>query len=89
MKPILTLFTALLLAPLGALHAADAPMSPVKPNVLLIIADDQGYADFGFMGNQLVKTPQLDRLAGESAVFRTGRSRGRFVFRFNMLQNMF
>lgn len=41
-----------------------------KPNVLLIIADDQGYGDFGFNGNKLVKTPRLDRLAGESAVFR-------------------
>jgi arylsulfatase A-like enzyme len=41
-----------------------------KPNVLLIISDDQGYGDFGFNGNKLVKTPNLDRLASESAVFR-------------------
>ena len=41
-----------------------------KPNVLLIISDDQGYGDFGFTGNKLVRTPNLDRLAGESAVFR-------------------
>jgi arylsulfatase A len=41
-----------------------------KPNVLLIISDDQGYGDFGFTGNKLVKTPNLDRLAAESAVFR-------------------
>ena len=68
MKHTLTLLAALLLAPPAALHAADAQGR--KPNVLLIIADDQGYADFGFMGNKLVKTPQLDRLAGESAVFR-------------------
>jgi arylsulfatase A-like enzyme len=66
MKPTLTILATLLLAPLAALHAADDP----KPNVLLIIADDQGYGDFGFMGNRLVKTPSLDRLAGESAVFR-------------------
>lgn len=66
MKPMLTLLTALLLAPAAALHAADAP----KPNVLLIISDDQGFGDFGFNGNKLVRTPNLDRLAGESAVFR-------------------
>jgi arylsulfatase A-like enzyme len=68
MKPTLALLTALLLTPLASLTAADALVP--KPNVLLIIADDQGYADFGFMGNRLVKTPCLDRLAGESAVFK-------------------
>ncbi len=41
-----------------------------KPNVLLIVSDDQGYGDFGFTGNTLVRTPNLDRLAAESAVFR-------------------
>ena len=41
-----------------------------RPNVLLIISDDQGYGDFGFNGNTCVKTPNLDRLASESAVFR-------------------
>ncbi len=51
-----------------ALGAADT-MAP-KPNVLLLISDDQGYGDFGFNGNKLVKTPNLDRLAGESALFR-------------------
>lgn len=65
MKPTLTLLTTLLLMPPNALPAAEP-----KPNVLFIIADDQGYSDFGFMGNKLVRTPQLDRLAGESAVFR-------------------
>lgn len=49
---------------------AAAPQTHTRPNVLLIIADDQGYGDFGFMGNRLVRTPRLDRLAEESAVFR-------------------
>ena len=40
------------------------------PNVLLIISDDQGFGDFGFNGNKLVRTPNLDRLASEAAVFR-------------------
>jgi arylsulfatase A-like enzyme len=42
------------------------------PNVLLIVADDQGWTDFGFMGHPVVRTPQLDRLAAESAVFPNG-----------------
>ncbi|MBI5387905.1 MAG: sulfatase-like hydrolase/transferase [Verrucomicrobia bacterium] len=34
-----------------------------KPNVLLIVSDDQGYADTGFNGGQDIPTPNLDRLA--------------------------
>jgi arylsulfatase/arylsulfatase A len=37
------------------------------PNVVLIVTDDQGYGDLGFHGNPILKTPHLDRLAGESA----------------------
>jgi len=43
--------------------------TPGHPNVLLIITDDQGYGDFGFTGNPHVKTPVLDRFAGESVRF--------------------
>ena len=31
-----------------------------RPNVLLIISDDQGYSDFGFMGNPILRTPRID-----------------------------
>ena len=34
-----------------------------RPNVLLIISDDQGYSDFGFMGNPILRTPRIDALA--------------------------
>ncbi len=39
------------------------------PNVLMIVGDDQGWMDFGFMGSKVVNTPHLDQLAAESAVF--------------------
>lgn len=42
------------------------------PNVVMIVADDQGWTDFGFMGHKDIRTPQLDKLAGESAVFPNG-----------------
>jgi hypothetical protein len=67
MKSKLMLVPFVLLAPLAALHAADAPAK--KPNVLLIITDDQGYGDFSIHGNTHLQTPQLDRLGAESVRF--------------------
>ena len=43
-----------------------------RPNIVLIISDDQAYRDFGFMGNTQVHTPHLDRLAKQSAFFPNG-----------------
>ncbi len=40
-----------------------------KPNVLLILTDDQAYGDLSFTGNQIAETPNLDRLALEGAFF--------------------
>lgn len=60
---------ALLCATPLAVRAADTAKA-AKPNVLLIISDDQGFGDFGFMGNKLVRTPNLDRLARESAIYK-------------------
>jgi len=40
-----------------------------KPNVLMIVGDDWGWTDFGFMGHRTVRTPHLDKLAADSAVF--------------------
>ena len=37
-----------------------------KPNVVLIITDDQGYGDVGAHGNTKIITPHLDRLHAES-----------------------
>lgn len=42
------------------------------PNVILLLSDDQAYDHYGFMGNEIVLTPNLDRLAAESLVFPLG-----------------
>jgi hypothetical protein len=42
------------------------------PNILLIIADDQGFRDCGFMGSDVVQAPNIDRLAAEGTVFPLG-----------------
>jgi arylsulfatase A-like enzyme len=44
-----------------AIGLTDARAAP--PNVLLIVADDQGYGDIGFNGNPRLDTPNLDALA--------------------------
>ena len=41
-----------------------------KPNILLILSDDQAWTDYGFMGHKQVKTPHLDKLASESVLFK-------------------
>ena len=43
-----------------------------RPNVVMIISDDQAFSDFGFMGNTVVQTPHLDALAARSARFING-----------------
>lgn len=46
------------------------PKKAIKPNIIFILADDLGYGDVGFNGQQKVKTPNLDRLAQEGIIFK-------------------
>jgi arylsulfatase A-like enzyme len=40
-----------------------------KPNIVLVLADDAGYGDFGCYGQQKIRTPEIDALAGEGMLF--------------------
>jgi arylsulfatase A-like enzyme len=60
------------LFPLLLLTATTAAVDSTPPNIVLILSDDQGYTDYGFMGHPQIETPNLDKLAGESALFRRG-----------------
>ena len=64
------------LAPIVLLawSCTSAPTSPEtvttdRPNVILVITDDQGYGDLAFHGNQLIKTPVIDAFANQSVRF--------------------
>ncbi|WP_405563298.1 arylsulfatase [Polaribacter sp. Asnod6-C07] len=37
-----------------------------KPNVIIVITDDQGYGDLGHTGNKVIKTPTIDKFAAQS-----------------------
>lgn len=49
--------------------ATTAFCSTSRPNVLVILTDDQGFGDAGFNGNPVLKTPNLDALAKRGVVF--------------------
>ncbi|NDV61491.1 sulfatase-like hydrolase/transferase [Puniceicoccales bacterium CK1056] len=59
-----------LLAGLATLCLAiSAVQADTRPNVLVILVDDAGYNDFGFMGSPDIPTPNLDRLASMGTIF--------------------
>ena len=43
-----------------------------KPNIIVIMADDMGYADAGFTGAKDIQTPNLDALAASGVIFKNG-----------------
>ena len=71
------------------------------PNVIIIISDDQGYADVGFHGSNEIFTPNIDRIAKNGVVFsegyvsyavcspsRAGLITGRYQNRFGYSRNI-
>jgi arylsulfatase A-like enzyme len=55
-----------------ALRTLSADEPARKPNVLIIVADDLGYADVGFNGSKEIPTPHLDALAKAGTRFTNG-----------------
>ena len=47
-----------------------AGAAETKPNVILILIDDMGWRDLGYVGNRYIDTPNIDRLAKQGAEFR-------------------
>jgi arylsulfatase A-like enzyme len=61
---LLAVTMTLTMLPIYTVSAAEKPM-----NIILVMADDLGYQDVGFMGNQFIETPTLDKMAAEGVVF--------------------
>jgi arylsulfatase len=58
-----------LVPPSSANGKESTPLAGSRPNVVLIITDDQGYGELACHGNPVIKTPNLDRLHDESVRF--------------------
>jgi len=71
MRETLSIWTCCLVAALFAAQsdAQAAQSDPLRPNILIIFTDDQGYADVGCTGSKTNKTPRMDQLAGEGTRF--------------------
>lgn len=84
----------------GALFADD-PVAPRRPNVIVILADDLGFADVGFQGSKVIPTPNIDSIANNGVRFtnayvtapvcspsRAGLITGRYQQRFGYEYNL-
>jgi arylsulfatase A-like enzyme len=58
----------LLVAGIGCAALPAQQATPAQPNILLILSDDAGWADFGFHGDESGLTPRLDQLAAQGVV---------------------
>jgi len=70
-KQITKIITSTLLV-IFASSALASNMTAKKPNLIVILTDDQGYADVGFNGSKEIYTPNIDRIATEGARFTSG-----------------
>ncbi len=81
---------------------ATSKTEKIKPNFILIFADDLGYGDLGCYGAGMIKTPNLDRMASEGMQFtsfyscapvctpsRAGLPTGRYTIRSGLNRVLF
>lgn len=81
-------------------YAAPTKKETKRPNIIFILSDDAGYADFGFQGSKQFQTPNLDKMASQGVILeqayttdavsgpsRAGLMTGRYQQRFGIEEN--
>jgi len=63
------LLFALTFASIFLLSCTDSDNHNRKPNIIFIMADDLGYADLGCYGQEIIQTPNLDKMAADGILF--------------------
>ena len=65
-------FTLLLIFILLSCDDSENFKSIKDPNIIFIVSDDQSWGDYSFMGHPHIQTPNIDKLARESATYSKG-----------------
>ena len=65
-------FTLLLILILLSCDDSETFKSIKDPNIIFIVSDDQSWGDYSFMGHPHIQTPNIDKLARESATYSKG-----------------
>ena len=93
------LFSSCLSKQMKNLNSSDESEITSKPNIIIILADDQGYGDVGYHGSD-IKTPNIDNLAKEGVILdrfyvtpvcsptRAGLLTGRYPDRFGLRETV-
>ncbi|MEN5233321.1 sulfatase [Sphingobacterium faecium] len=69
LKPIFRKLLFLLLPVLSSFSLPTKKVKNTKPNIIFILSDDHTNKAIGIYGNKLAKTPHIDRIAKEGALF--------------------
>jgi arylsulfatase A-like enzyme len=52
-----------------------------KPNIIILLADDLGWADLGYQGSDDIRSPHIDKLANSGIRFTDGHVSARYAVR--------
>lgn len=60
----------LLLLALNVFNSIQSKAQDQRPNIIFILTDDQRYDALGYAGNDLIHTPEMDKLAEEEVTLK-------------------